>query len=63
MVSTGEIGASAREYANKVMADSNIAIVMIDRADIENIVENPAFIIYALNREAKHAMKLKKLDI
>lgn len=63
MVSTGEIGASARDYANKVMADSNIAIVMIDHADIENIVDNPPFIIHALNREAKHALQLKKLEI
>lgn len=63
MVSTGEIGPSARDYANKVMADSNLAIVMIDRADIESIVESPSFIVYALNREAKHAMQLKKLEM
>jgi site-specific DNA-methyltransferase (cytosine-N4-specific) len=63
MVSTGEVGASARNYANKVMADSNIAIVMIDHADIINIVDNPPLIIQALNREAKHAMQLKKLEI
>jgi len=63
MVSTGEIGPTAREYANKIMADSNLAIIMLDRADVENIVENPSYIIYALNREAKHAMQLKKLEI
>ena len=63
MVSTGEIGPTAREYANKIMADSNLAIIMVDRADVENIVENPSYIIYALNREAKHAMQLKKLEI
>ena len=63
MVSTGEIGPASREYANKVMADSNLAIVMIDRIDIESIVENPPFIIHALNREAKHAMQLKKLEL
>lgn len=62
MVSTGEIGPTAREYANKVMADSNLAIIMLDRADIDNIVENPAYIINALNREAKYAMRLKALE-
>ncbi len=62
MVSTGEIGLTARDYANKVMADSNLAIVMIDRRDIENIVKNPSFIISVLTREAKHAMQLKKLE-
>lgn len=63
MVSTGEIGAVARSYANKVMADSNLVIVMIDRGDIESIVENTSFIIHVLNREAKHAMQLKKLGV
>ena len=63
MVSTGEIGPAARDYANKIMADSNLAIIMIDRADVESIVENPSFIIHALNREAKYAMQLKKLDL
>jgi len=63
MVSTGEIGSSARDYANKIMTDSNIAIVMIDRTDITNIVNNPSFLIHILNREAKYAMKLKKLEI
>lgn len=63
MVSTGEIGTSAREYANKIMADSNIAIIMIDHSDIIKIVENPPSIIQTLNREAKHAMILKKLEI
>lgn len=63
MVSTGEIGTAARDYANKVMADSNLAIIMIDRTDVESIVENPSFIIRVLNREAKYAMQLKKLEL
>lgn len=63
MVSTGEIGPAAREYANKIMADSNLAIVMIDRTDVESIVENPSFIIHVFNREAKYAMQLKKLEL
>ncbi len=63
MVSTGEIGPAARGYANKIMADSNLAVIMIDRTDVESIVDNPSFIIHALNREAKHAMQLKKIEI
>lgn len=62
MVSTGAIGPAAREYANKVMADSNLAIVMIDYTDVESIVKNPAYIVHVLHREAKHAMQLKKLE-
>ena len=63
MVSTGEISSAARDYANKIMADSNLAIVMIDRTDVENIIANPAYIIRAFNREAKHAMQLKQIEI
>lgn len=63
MVSTGEIGPEARRYANKIMQDSNLCIIMIDRTDIQAIKGNPAAIVNVLNREARHAMKLKELDI
>ncbi|MBD3308170.1 hypothetical protein GF339_17135 [candidate division KSB3 bacterium] len=63
IVSTGEIGPAAREYANKIMTDSNLAIIMIDRIDIESIVKTPSFIVHAFNREAKHAMQLKKIEL
>lgn len=63
MVSTGKIGSEARRYANKVMADSNIAIVMMDGSDLNLINANPPSIIKVFRREAKHAMKLKQLDI
>jgi len=63
IVTTGEVGAEARRYANKIMADSNLAIVMIDRADLEAAGASPAYLIDAFRREAEHAMTLKKLDI
>lgn len=63
MVSTGDIGSEARRYANKIMTDSNLCIVMVDKADIKEIVKNPAAIVGVFNREAAHAMKIKALDI
>jgi hypothetical protein len=63
MVSTGDIGAEARRYSNKIMADSNLCIVMIDRTDLGSIRGAPTHIVDAFNREAQHAMMLKKLDI
>ncbi|MBI3946340.1 MAG: restriction endonuclease [Armatimonadetes bacterium] len=63
IVSTGEIGAQARRYANKIMEDSSLCVVMLDRADIEAIVQNPPAIVDAMNREAKHAMRLKSLQM
>ena len=63
MVSTGEIGGEARRYANKVMADSNLCIVMIDGADLALIETRPASIVDVFGREARHAMDLKKLEM
>ena len=63
IVTTGEIGAEARRYANKVMTDSNLAIVMVDGSDLTAISESPATILRAFQREARHAMNLKKLEL
>ncbi len=63
IVSTGNIGIEARKYANKVMQDSNLCIIMIDRTDIQSVENNPSSIIDILNREARRTMKLKALDI
>lgn len=63
MVSTGDIGAEARRYANKVMTETNLCIVMIDRTDLNEIRSNPTHIVDAFNREARHAMALKQLDL
>lgn len=63
IVSTGEIGTEARRYANKVMADTNLCVVMIDGADLTGIDQEPAAIVDVFNREARHAMKLKTLEL
>ncbi len=63
MISTGEIGREARRYANKVMADSNLAIVMLDRSDLERIAQRAVSIVDSFEREARHAMRLKTLDL
>ena len=61
VVSTGDIGLEARRYGNKIMRDSNLCIVMIDRTDLRAICDEPAFIVQVFTREAHHAMTLKKL--
>jgi len=63
MVSTGEIGGEARRYANKIMADSNLCIVMVDGNDLALIEARPAAIVDVFTREARHAMDLKRLKI
>lgn len=63
MVSTGQIGPKARDYASKVMQDSNLCIIMVDGQDLDAILANPTAIADIFNREARNAMRLKALDI
>lgn len=63
IVTTGDVGGEARRYANKIMADENLAIVMLDGNDLSAISESPSDIVRAFQREAQHAMNLKKLDL
>ena len=63
IVTTGEVGVEARRYANRIMADTNLAVVMLDGRDLESISDSPARIVRAFEREAQHAMNLKKLEI
>ncbi len=63
IVSTGDIGPEARRYANKIMADSNLCIVMVDGGDLDLINSRASAIVDVLMREARHAMDLKKLEL
>lgn len=63
IVTTGDIGGEARRYANKIMSDSNLAVIMIDRSDLDAVTGNPAYLVDAFRREAEHAMTLKKIDL
>ena len=62
MISTGEISGEARRYANKIMANSNLCVIMVDGNDLDRIETNPAVIVDVFARKARHAMDLKKLD-
>lgn len=63
VVSTGNIGAEARKYAQNVMSTTNLNVILLDSGDLRKIAENPTYIADALNREAKRAMEIKKLDL
>jgi hypothetical protein len=63
VVSTGSIGDEARRFANHVMNTTNLDIILVDRNDLEKIKENPMYISTVLDREAKRAMQIKKLEI
>ena len=63
MVTTGTVSDEARRYSNRIMADSNLSIVMLEGGDLRVIGERPAAILRAFEREARHAMRLKKLEL
>jgi site-specific DNA-methyltransferase (cytosine-N4-specific) len=63
IVTTGEIGPEARRYGDKVMADGNLCVIMVDGDDLRAINENASKIVDVFNREAFHAMKLKALAL
>lgn len=63
VVGTGRIADPARKFARKVMADTNICVVLVDGEDIGRICTNPTEIVDVFEREAKEAMRLKRLEI
>jgi len=63
IVSTGAVGAEARRFAQRVMRDSNLHVILMDRPDIEAIRDRPTYIVDVLNREARRAMTIKKLQL
>lgn len=61
VITRGTVGAEARNYAVDVMRKTNLAVVLIDGEDVEQIVEDPLHIFEVLAREADFAMRLKPL--
>lgn len=63
VVSTGNIGGEARKYAHQVMSTTNLNVILLDSNDLQRIADNPPYIADALNREARRAMEIKKLEL
>jgi hypothetical protein len=63
VVSTGSISEDARKFAHHVMNTTNLDIILVDRIDLERIKQNPMYISVVLDREAKRAMQIKKLEL
>lgn len=63
VVSTGTISEDARKFAHHVMNTTNLDIILMDRPDLEKIKQNPMHISVVLDREAKRAMQIKKLEL
>jgi site-specific DNA-methyltransferase (cytosine-N4-specific) len=63
IVTTGKIGRSARRYADNIMRNTNLAILMIEGKDIQAVLKSPVEMVNILDREAESARRLKPLDL
>lgn len=62
MVTTGQLSSEAIKYANKIMNDTNLCILILQKADIERIIKNPTSIVEIFNKQAEKAKKVKILN-
>lgn len=63
VLTTSNVEEEARRYANRIIRDCNLPIVMVDGNDIAGIIESPSQMFDVLAREASHAMTVRELEI
>jgi hypothetical protein len=61
VITRGTVGPEARRYAHDVMRKTNLAIILLDRADVDEIIAEPLRVFEILAREADFSMRLKPL--
>ena len=61
MMTTGHLTNDAKLYARRIMEDMNLCILMLEKEDIDSIIENPTSIVSILNSQAENAKKIKIL--
>jgi site-specific DNA-methyltransferase (cytosine-N4-specific) len=60
VVTTGDFTANARAYAEDVMRNSSLNIILLRGAELEQISQDPTDIVPILNGKAEHVMRLKE---
>lgn len=61
MMTTGHLTADAKTYAHRIMQDMNLCILILEKEDIEEIIEEPTKIVDIFNKQARFAKKIKPL--
>lgn len=61
MMTTGHLTSEAKKYARRIMEDMNLCILMLQKEDIGQIIENPTSIVQIFNNQAENAKKIKLL--
>lgn len=60
-MTTGHLTSEAKKYARRIMEDMNLCILMLQKEDIDSIIENPPCIVDIFNRQSQEAKKIKVL--
>ena len=63
MMTTGHLTADAKTYAYRIMQDMNLCILVLEKEDIEKIIEEPTKIVDIFNKQAGFAKKIKPLHV
>ena len=61
VVTRGTVGEDARRYSTEVMRRTNLAIALIDGADVTEVLAEPLAMFDILDREASFALQVKPL--
>ena len=62
MMTTGHLSSDAIKYANTIMEETNLCILILEGKDIDAIIDNPTSIVGILNKQALKAKKVKVLN-
>ena len=62
MMTTGHLSSDAIKYANTIMQETNLCILILEGNDIKKIVDNPTDIVNILNKQSLKAKKFKMLN-
>ena len=60
VVTTGNFTKDAYNYANHVMKNCNLNIILLNGTELEQISKDPTNIVTLLNEKAEQAMRLKE---
>lgn len=63
VVSTGDFAKDARKYADAIMKSTNLQIILLDGRDLKVLTKEPTRIVNILDREAQHAMDIKRIEV
>ncbi|MDI7268100.1 MAG: restriction endonuclease, partial [Myxococcota bacterium] len=61
VVTTRRFSSDAKRFADSIMKDTNLQVILLDEADLSLVVASPARLAEVLHAQAEHAMEVKDL--